>query len=162
MTAVGITGHRTLDDAEEWSWVHDEIKTALGVLEPPIVGVSGLAEGADQCFAEEVLARGGRLHVVLAFDDFRESIESARARTTFDDQLAQAAEVEVLSPRATAELAYLAAGQRVVDLTDLMIAVWDGGPARGVGGTAEIVDYARATHRPVVHVDTASKTVQWT
>jgi hypothetical protein len=161
MTAVGITGHRTLGDGAQWSWVHGEIKTALDVVEPPLIGVSGLAEGADQCFAEEVLARGGRLHAVLAFDDFRETIESANARATFDAQLARAEEVEVVSPRATPELSYLAAGERVVDLADVMIAVWDGQPAHGVGGTAEIVEYAQSAKRPVLHVDTASMTVQW-
>lgn len=46
--------------------------------------------------------------------------------------------------------AYLAAGQEVVDLTDTILAVWDGQPARGVGGTADVVRYARSTGRRVV------------
>jgi len=161
VTSVGITGHRALADPAQWSWVHAEIKVALDGLDPPIVGVSSLAEGADQCFVEEVLARGGRLHAVLAYDGFRDSIESASALDTFDAQLARASEVEVMSTRATPELAYLAAGERVVDLSDVMIAVWDGQPARGTGGTAEIVEYAHTTKRPVLHLDTTSHKVQW-
>ena len=66
MTVVGVTGHRTLPDPAVWSWVREEIATVLTSLDPPIVGVTGLAEGADQRFAECVLARGGTLHAVLA------------------------------------------------------------------------------------------------
>ena len=46
---------------------------------------------------------------------------------------------------------FLRAGRRVVDLSDRLFAVWDGEKARGVGGTAEIVDYARASGKPVTH-----------
>ncbi|MEO5877101.1 MAG: hypothetical protein ABIQ26_19070, partial [Streptosporangiaceae bacterium] len=39
--------------------------------------------------------------------------------------------------------AYLVAGHRVVKRSDLLLAVWDGRPAGGLGGTADIVAYAR-------------------
>jgi hypothetical protein len=32
---------------------------------------------------------------------------------------------------------------------DRLLAVWDGRPARGVGGTADIVEYARLSRVPV-------------
>jgi len=38
----------------------------------------------------------------------------------------------------TDEDAYMAAGRRVVDLSDVMIAVWNAKPAKGKGGTADI------------------------
>src|SRR5271165_2228772 len=38
----------------------------------------------------------------------------------------------------TDEDAYMAAGRRVVDLSDVMIAVWIAKPAKGKGGTADI------------------------
>lgn len=46
--------------------------------------------------------------------------------------------------------AYLAAGQEVVDLTDTLLAIWDGQPARGLGGTADVVRYARSVGKRVV------------
>ncbi len=46
----------------------------------------------------------------------------------------------------------IAAGQRVVDLTELVVVVWDGEVARGVGGTADIVDYAKAKGRELLIV----------
>ena len=47
---------------------------------------------------------------------------------------------------------YAKAGQYVVDHCDVLIAVWDGMPSRGRGGTAEIVQYAREQRRPIIRV----------
>jgi hypothetical protein len=37
--------------------------------------------------------------------------------------------------------------------SDLLVAVWDGLPARGLGGTADVVQVALAEQRRVVHVN---------
>jgi hypothetical protein len=160
MTTVGITGHRALPEAAQWSWVREELDAALVALEPPIVGVSSLAEGADQCFAEAVLAAGGRLHAVLAFEHFGESLEDDD-HAAFAALLQGADEVEVVDPQPTRDLAYLAAGLRVVELVDVLFAVWDGKPARGTGGTAEVVERSLAIDTPVLHIDTSDSTVRW-
>ena len=47
------------------------------------------------------------------------------------------------------EEAFLAAGTSVVDNCEALIAVWDGKPARGLGGTADIVRYARDSGKAV-------------
>jgi hypothetical protein len=41
------------------------------------------------------------------------------------------------------EAAYFAAGKLIVNRCDLLLAVWDGQPAGGLGGTGDIVGYAR-------------------
>ena len=41
-------------------------------------------------------------------------------------------------------------GRYVVDHCDVLIALWDGMPSSGQGGTAEIVSYAKEQCRPVV------------
>jgi hypothetical protein len=48
--------------------------------------------------------------------------------------------------------AYRRVGHYVVDHCDLLIAIWDGQPARGRGGTADIVQYALDRHRRVLRV----------
>lgn len=160
MTTVGITGHRSLPDPAQWGWVHEQIDDALAMLEPPIVGISSLAEGADQCFANAVLETGGQLRGVLAFEDFGASL-GAEGRAAFESLLARADAVGVIEPQPSRELAYLAAGHRVVELADVMFAVWDGQVARGTGGTAEIVAHARQSATPVLHIDTSDSTVRW-
>jgi len=43
----------------------------------------------------------------------------------------------------------MAAGKRVVDISEHVIAIWDGRPAGGYGGTADVVAYAHAVGRDV-------------
>ena len=161
VTVVGVTGHRSLPDPALWSWVSDEIDRALASLTPPVVGVSGLAEGADQRFAECVLTGGGSLHAVLAFEGFGDSLEGRDAQEAFADLVARADRVETISPRATREFSYLAEGERVLELSDVLVAVWNGEPARGTGGTAEVVAQAQAKGIPVCHIDTTTRKVHW-
>lgn len=44
---------------------------------------------------------------------------------------------------------YYDAGVMVVEGSDALLAVWDGAPARGVGGTGDTCAFARATSKPV-------------
>ena len=57
-----------------------------------------------------------------------------------------------MAPARTREEAYLAAGLGVLDRSDALLALWDGEPARGRGGTAEVVAEARARALPLTWV----------
>ena len=46
------------------------------------------------------------------------------------------------------DTAYMDAGLRMLDEIDLLVAVWDGQAARGLGGTAQLVDAAKQLHLP--------------
>lgn len=158
MTHVGITGHQRLEDPAAWSWVATAMRQVLDAAAPPLVGVTLLAIGADQLFARLVLERGGRIHAVLPFADIERSF-SAEDVLAYRE-LAGQATAEVLDTPGTDEDAYLAAGKRVVELSDLVVAVWDGEPAKGKGGTADVVDYARHRGVPLVHIDPVSRRVR--
>jgi hypothetical protein len=43
----------------------------------------------------------------------------------------------------------MAAGRSVADRSDLLLAVWDGAPAAGFGGTADVIRYARERSKAV-------------
>jgi hypothetical protein len=58
----------------------------------------------------------------------------------------------VLPATATREEAYEATGLYVVEHSDVLIAVWDGRPARGRGGTASIVATAREQGLPMAWI----------
>ena len=49
--------------------------------------------------------------------------------------------------------AYEAAGQVILNQSDLLVVVWDGGVANGQGGTFETLHRAMASHVPVVWID---------
>src|SRR5690348_9648297 len=63
-TTIGVTGHQSLPEAAR---IHAEhaIATLLADRAAPVIGLSSLAEGADQIFADALLRNGGRLHAVI-------------------------------------------------------------------------------------------------
>lgn len=171
---VGVTGHRlgalaadrqasigrsitaALDAVEAEARALFEREAALfDTLPPTLTVVSPLADGADQMAAEAGLAKGWRLQSVLPFDratyarDFAEPDEAAQ----FASLLERSDCVLELpgDPDDDAE-AYMMAGRATIAHCDVLIAVWDGRPPRGRGGTAEVVHLAVAQGTPVIHV----------
>jgi|GEM_PF-443262 len=49
--------------------------------------------------------------------------------------------------------AYFSAGKYIVDECDVLIAVWDGLPAKGRGGTLDVIEYARSVQRPIILIN---------
>jgi hypothetical protein len=114
--------------------------------------VSPLAEGADRLVAEEGLKLGAELAAPLPFaqsdyeldfpggvDEFRALLARASVFTLDGSRETEAARVE----------SYQSVGHFVVRNCDLMIAIWDGGRERGIGGTGEIVRFAVGAGLPV-------------
>jgi hypothetical protein len=155
---VGITGHQQLDDSEAWPWVAAVLRAELAKAAFPLVGVTSLAVGADQLFARLVLERDGTIHAVLPFADIERTFPPEQVAAY--RKLANQATIEVLETLGTDEDAYLAAGERVVDLSDILLAVWNGEPAKGKGGTADVAGYAIRRRVPLVHIDPVSRTVR--
>lgn len=146
---IGITGHQRLDDQADWADVLEKIDAELIRHGEHIVGITSLAIGADQLFADSVLEHGGSLYVVVPFEGYETKFSEGPSRDAYVRLLAKASTMEILEKSGTEEEAYLAAGKRVVDLADEIIAVWNGQPAAGLGGTADVVDYARSVGKPV-------------
>jgi hypothetical protein len=107
--------------------------------------------GADQLFAVVVLQLGGILHVVQPTTgmQYRDSFEDESARRGYDELYGQASHVEALGHTESTEQAHMDAGKVVVDRSSVLVAVWDGQPSRGLGGTADVVAYARERGVPV-------------
>jgi hypothetical protein len=108
-----------------------------------------LAAGADQLFAELVVGRGGELRAVIPCAGYEETFADRRDKDRYRTLLNSATSVVELPFPSPSEEAYFAAGQRVVDSCDELVAVWDGLPAKGRGGTADIVAYAREQRKPL-------------
>jgi hypothetical protein len=157
MMRIGITGHQKLDKEESWAWVISSMRVELGKAKPPVTAITSLAIGADQLFAQLVLEKGGSIHAVLPYADIERSFSPEHIKVYRD--LVKQATVEILDIPGTDQDAYLAAGHRVVDLSDLIMALWNGLPAEGKGGTADIVEYALSRHKPLIHINPIMKTV---
>jgi len=145
---VGITGHQGLTSATESS-IRTSIADYLKSKTDPI-GVTSLAEGADQIFAEQVVAAGGALEVVVPADHYEDSFQTDSARDNYRRLRTVSKAVIQLDFTKPSEDAYWAAGKKIAEECDELLAVWDGKPAVGHGGTGDVVDYARKIGKTVV------------
>jgi hypothetical protein len=147
---VGMTGHQGLP-AHTAEVVTAALRDTLQPYALNLVGVTMLGPGADQLFARVVLSLGGTLYVVQPTADmqYRDSFPDPEARRGYDELYGQASHVEALEHTESTEQAHMDAGKVVVDRSSLLVAVWDGQPARGLGGTADVVAYAWERGVPV-------------
>lgn len=155
---IGVSGHQDRDGID-WRWVRDEINRALNELSHDVIGLSSLAGGADQVFARCVLESGWHLIAVIPEADYEEAFDSASDLEEYRALRAKSEIVQLTSAR-TAEDSFLNAGKWIVDHSDGIIAVWDGEPAEGLGGTADIVAYAQITGKAVLHLDPIDNVVK--
>ncbi|HET9168740.1 MAG TPA: hypothetical protein VFN97_04860 [Actinospica sp.] len=146
MTVIGLTGHQEMP-LIAFEYAERELRRLLAD-DPDPRGMCSLAAGADQLFARLVLEAGGSLHAVIPSRDYDRTFGPADL-ATYRELLAAAAETTVLDYDEPGEPAYYAAGLYVVEHCDLLAAVWNGEPARGLGGTGDIVRYAGTVGRPV-------------
>ena len=114
-----------------------------------------LATGADQIAAICARSSGYFVRALLPFEasEYRKDFADGDELETFDQALAAADEIVALpGQRADVETAYLVVGESLVETADLLVAIWDGDPARGPGGTANVVDLALKSATPVIHL----------
>ena len=163
MVAVGVSGHRDIIDLEAITDAIDEalreILAAYG--DDSLQVISPLAEGADRVVVWRAMANYSVRLIVpvpLEMSDYMLDFKSISSKAEFITLLEQADQVFELPAEDTREACYLAAGMYVLDHSDVLIAVWDGAPPRGTGGTAEIVTEARKRGMPMVWVQVAGKT----
>jgi hypothetical protein len=147
MHRIAISGHRGLR-APTTRLVDKAIRAALARYAPDLTGISCLADGADQIFARAVTDLGGTLEAVIPAAEYRAGLP-ADSRTGYDDLSATAVVVRRLPFIQSTSESHMAASMLMLDAADELYAVWDGKPARGYGGTADVVAYARSRGIPV-------------
>jgi len=177
--SVGVTGHRK-DALPSGSGadLEERIRSALQLVidnaiairaqeapfygdEPPrLLFVSPLADGSDQIAARVAVELGFELHVVLPFAKaiYRRELPDQQSRQSFDQLIGKASCLLELPGEHEQPIdAYVMTGRATVSHCDLLLAVWDGLPPRGRGGTGEIVELAVVNGTPVVHVPIDSR-----
>ncbi|MGI5483595.1 hypothetical protein [Streptomyces lavendofoliae] len=152
MRRIGVTGHRDIP-GELHAHVRAALRTALHAAarghEGGLEALSSLAAGADQLFADIALACGAELTAVIPSGEYEDDFDDPEELARYLWLRKRATrEVRMDYPRSTDE-AYYAAGTYIADHCDRLLAVWDGRPARGPGGTGDIVRYARGLGKPV-------------
>jgi hypothetical protein len=154
---IAISGHQSRPGLD-WIWTAKEIRKTLRRLLPIEKAYSSLAVGSDRIFAREALSLGVSLTAILPLPHY-EQMFSGAALVEYQALLARC-EILQLPGLATAEQSFLAAGQLAVARADVLIAVWDGEAAAGLGGTADIVRHGLDRGRTVIHLNPLTRTVQ--
>lgn len=162
---IGVTGHRHIADVDRARAGVDRALDRVQRLAshpsrpvPAFEVVSPLAEGADRLVVRQALERPGtRLIVPLPFakDDYVTDFLEGPSRSEFEDLLARAGEVVTMPAAPSRAAGYAAAGRYVVDRCDVLLALWDGRPTQGHGGTAEIVAHAVEKGKLVLWIETS-------
>jgi hypothetical protein len=127
-----------------------------------VYGVSSAAAGGDLLFAEACLALNLPIRILLPLpaENFREDFDAPtwqRAETI----LAKALWVEVTGSGEKSPERYYECGIETVEQSQLLVVLWDGGPSQGLGGTADMVYFAREQARPVIWINSATGEVQY-
>jgi len=154
---IGVTGHRTLADPKPiFSGVDralEAIKTCFAA--ECLAILSPLAEGADRIVADRALAIDGTKMIAILpmpIEIYQDDFQSSSSRVEFHDLLQLAEEVIELPRTAQRKDSYRNAGEYLVTHCDVLIAIWDGLPARGPGGTAEVIMLARDRNMPLAWI----------
>jgi hypothetical protein len=155
---IGITGHQYLENTCGWEWVRVEMDDLLTKVPGPLIGITCLAVGTDSLFAELVLQHRGTVEAVLPFPEYEHEFQ-IHERGKYQELLATASAITVLERKQSNQHSYLEAGKLVVDIAELLLAVWDGKPAKGLGGTADIVEYALRERRDIICLDPITRSV---
>jgi len=164
---IGVSGHRVPPKLPEESEapLRAHIDRILGVVAAAarkantateLVIVSSLAEGSDRIVAAAGLAAGFALQAILPFAraEYERDFETEMSRREFDALHARAGDVFELDGAADQRpRAYEAAGLFMLANIDVLIAIWDGAVAAGIGGTAQIVERAVADGIAVVWIE---------
>lgn len=162
---IGVSGHRVPPKLPEDSEAPlrvliDRMLAAIAAAArkantAPVI-VSSLAEGSDRIVAAAGLAAGFALQAVLPLEkaEYERDFETQMSRSEFEELLARAGDVFELDGNAHERpRAYEAAGLFMLANIDVLIAIWDGAVAAGIGGTAKIVERAVADGIAVVWIE---------
>ncbi len=158
---VGVTGHRDLGGDRRIHWrVHAEcIRLLLSCREIAkaqsrnLVAFSALAQGADQIFAKAALGLQIPLFGLCPFATYHEDFEPGGPQELLQFLYDCCEEVKEFPTRDRSEKAYWEAGKWMVNQCQYVVAVWNGKPSKGKGGTAGIVAYAEELGKPVLRID---------
>lgn len=160
---LGVTGHRNIDMADKAlaKRITQELRILKGRHEgAEFILLSGLAEGADRLVAKLAQKKlRAKLVAVLAVpqENFMMDFADAKSKRAFKTLLGKADHTitaPLLSKQAWQDYSpgrnnqYAWIGAFIAVHAHYLFAIWDGKPARGRGGTAEVVRWFKGGRIP--------------
>ncbi|MEO5715031.1 MAG: hypothetical protein ABIT37_16250, partial [Luteolibacter sp.] len=164
MWFVGFAGHRAVPDpAAAKVAIAAGLESIRGSVSGELVGIASAAAGADLLFLDACQEAGLKTVVLLPFskdrfrDDFDDPAEWDHACRCMD----AAWWCEVSPGGEDAPAAYHVVARETLEISDRMLFLWNGQPARGLGGTAETVNEAKLRGIPSRVIDASTLQSTW-
>ncbi len=160
--AIGFTGHRNLSDEAKCREAIRKVLLEWKAKVPGVVyGLASAAAGGDLLFAETCVELNLPIRIFLPVpkEKFREDFDEPtwdRATLVFQKALS----VEVTGAGEELTERYYECGIETVQHIQILIALWDGTPSKGLGGTADMVHFAKEQGRPVIWIHSATGEIQ--
>lgn len=160
--SIGVSGHQHLGENTTEHFVAQQVRELLRGYQQEydqVIVYSALAKGADQLFVHIALEEHIPVEVVIPCAEYEHTFASDTEKATYQRLLHASSALHLLPAQACSDDAFLAAGQWIVDRSNLMLLAWNGLPPRGRGGTGDIASYARTVGCPFIHINTRHHTV---
>lgn len=143
---VGFAGHRAVPDpVTAKAAIRRELELIATTVHGELVGIASAAAGGDLLFLDACEEAGIRTVVLLPFakERFAEDFDDPEEWRHACRCMEAAWWLEVSPGGEGAPAAYHVTAREVLEISDRMLFLWDGQPARGLGGTAESVQEAQ-------------------
>jgi hypothetical protein len=152
---IAITGHRDMIETEELKGKVSILFENLLKNTKTLTLLSPLADGADRFVAKIFLEKQSKHNQLTLI--VPQPFNSERYLQDFDEvstlefiKLRNQA-LKNFSVTPSTQSGYLDVGRYVVNHSDILLALWDGTINGKIGGTADVVDYAKKKHKEIVH-----------
>lgn len=154
---IAVCGHRSLDAPHH---LETSILAASSRIQEVYQGLpyqvfSCLAEGSDRLLAYKLIhTLPADLIVILPLpeQEYLKDFQTKESIQEFCDLKRMAKKVVTLDQEYIRPTAYQEANRYLMENCDLLVTIWDGLPARGPGGTAELVQLARINEWPLIWI----------
>jgi len=170
---VGVLGHRRLDDP---ATLGPRIEEQLRGLAMAVAARGGethvyvsAAAGTDLLAIRAARSLGLPVHILLPLDEAEFLEDFAEFQAWRDEARAALAEARAHPRRDSVQVApttgqrpscYFDTDARIVEGADVIVAVWNGTAAIGLGGTGQTVPLAQALGKPMLRIDPATAQVE--
>jgi hypothetical protein len=161
--AVGFTGHRKVPyETKSRQVIRDFLAQQKESHHGVMYGICSAAAGGDQLFAESCIELKIPLRILLPrpAEQFRADFDDASWQRSVHI-MENAISVEVTGQYEARNEQFYDCGIQTVAESQLLVALWDGQPSRGVGGTQEIVSFARKTGHPIAWIHSETGALQF-
>lgn len=147
---IGVSGHQSRPDID-WDWVAGALRSEIAKAGRIARAFSSLAVGSDQVFADVAIGLNIPVVAVLPLMGY-ERYFVGKELANFRRLLSRSQRVQ-LKWSGDPQRAFFEAGKYVVEKSDILFAIWDGEPADGLGGTADIVEFAEKSARKIIQIN---------